>query len=304
MAPDGPLVVLANPSAGHGKAGKLIGRADRLLTELRVEHRVRVSSSPEDLEALARASAGEGAAIVAALGGDGSVSLVANGLLATEATLAVLPGGTGDDFASAIGARSFDQAVRLLAAPKVHRVDAVKVTAGSVVRYFVNVAGAGFDSEVNEKANATRLRLGTTGTYVAALLRMLPRFTPAHYEIDVDGTMLSLDAMLAIVGSGISYGGGMKVLPSAMLDDGELDVCIVEALSVPAFLRAFPRVYRGTHTTHPKVRMMRARRVAVSSNRLVPVYADGERIGPLPAVFQVQPGALAVVVGPDAKGIT
>jgi diacylglycerol kinase (ATP) len=303
MGSDGPIVVLANPAAGHGKAGRLIGRADRIMTELRVEHRIRVSASPSDLETLARGSAEEGASIVAALGGDGTVSTAANGVLGTEAALAVLPAGTGNDFAAAIGARSFDQAVRLLAAPKVHRVDTVKVSTGAVVRHFVNVAGAGFDSEVNEKANATRLRLGTTGTYVAALVRMLPRFTPAHYEIDVDGTVLSVDAMLAIVGSGISYGGGMKVLPSALLDDGELDVCIVEALSVPAFLRAFPRVYRGTHTTHPKVRMMRARRVAVESNRLVPVYADGERIGPLPAIFEIRPSALPVVVGPDAKGI-
>jgi diacylglycerol kinase (ATP) len=95
----------------------------------------------------------------------------------------------------------------------------------------------------------------------------------------------------------------MKVLPAASMVDGVLDVCIVEALSRPAFLRAFPTVYTGRHATHPKVRMLRAGAVSIEANRSLPVYADGERMGRLPATFEVLPGALPVVVGPEAKGI-
>lgn len=296
-------MVVANPTAGGGKAGKLIGRADEILHSLRIAHQVRVTESPADMESTARQAAEDGAPVVAVLGGDGTVSCAANGVLGTGAALAVLPAGTGDDFAKAIGAAKFGAAVRLLANPKIRAIDVVRVTAGNVTRHFVNVAGAGFDSEVNETANAMTLRLGGTGTYVVALMKTLARFTPAHYELRVDDQTLEVDAMLVVAGSGISYGGGMKVLPDAVLDDGYLDVCVVGALSKPAFLRAFPRVFAGTHTAHPNVQMFRARNVAVAANRPVQVYADGERVGFLPVTFEVVPGALHVVAGPDAKGL-
>lgn len=298
-----PVVVVANPTAGGGKAGKLIGRADSLLRDLRIEHRILVTRSPGEMEAAAREAAEEGAPIVAVLGGDGTVSCAANGLLGTGAALAVLPAGTGDDFAKAIGAARFDPALRLLADPKVRPVDVVKVSAGATVRHFVNVAGAGFDSEVNETANAMSMRLGGTGTYVVALVRTLSRFHPARYRISVDDRRFEGDAMLAVVGNGVSYGGGMKVTPTALLDDGQLDVCVVEALSKAAFFRAFPRVFAGTHTRHPKVQMFRGARISMEANRKLLLYADGERVGPLPAVFEVMAGALPVVAGPDAKGL-
>jgi diacylglycerol kinase (ATP) len=95
----------------------------------------------------------------------------------------------------------------------------------------------------------------------------------------------------------------MKVLPNAIMNDGLLDVCVVESLSKPAFLRAFPRVFVGSHTTHPKVRMRTGSRVQVEANRRVLVYADGELVGSLPAIFEVHPAALPVVVGPEAKGV-
>jgi len=298
-----PVVVVANPTAGRGKAGKRIGTVDAMLRELRIEHDVRVAGSAAEMERSCRAAAVEGAGVVAVLGGDGTASCAANGLLGTGAALAVLPAGTGDDFAHAIGAGSLPAAVRLLANPKVRAIDVVRVRAGGRERCFLNVAGAGFDSEVTETANAMTVNLGGTGTYLAALVMTLSRFTPARYELVVDGEAFSVDAMLVVLGSGRSYGGGMQVLPQASLVDGELDVCIVEALSKAAFLRAFPRVFRGRHTTHPRVRMMRASTVALAANRGVQVYADGERVGPLPAEFEVMPAALPVVVGPDAKGI-
>ena len=297
------VVVVANPTAGRGRAGKLIGRVDAELTSLGIDHDVRVSQSSGDLEHLVRRAAEDGADIVAVLGGDGSAGAAANGLIGTEAALAVLPAGTGDDFAKAIGPGKLAAATRLLASPDIRKVDAVKVTAGAQVRHYVNIAGAGFDSEVNEAANAMSVNLGGTGTYVAAVLTTLRRFAPARYEIDVDGEHLSLEAMLVVVGNGRSYGGGMKVFPHASITDGVLDVCVVHALSKAAFLRAFPRVFRGTHTDHPKVSMLRGTRVTVEANRRIQVYADGERVGPLPAIFEVRPAALRLVVGRDAAAL-
>jgi diacylglycerol kinase (ATP) len=297
------VVVVANPAAGRGKAGKLIGRVDAELNSLGVDHHVRASQSAGDLEHLARRAAEDGAEIVAVLGGDGSVGAAANGLIGTEAALAVLPAGTGDDFAKAIGCGKLVAATRLLASPDIRKVDAVKVTAGAQVRHYVNIAGAGFDSEVNEAANAMPVQLGGTGTYVAAVLSTLRRFVPARYEITVDAERMSLEAMLVVVGNGRSYGGGMKVFPHASITDGRIDVCIVHALSKAAFLRAFPRVFRGKHTDHPKVTMLGGALVTVEANRRIQVYADGERVGSLPAIFEVCPGALRLVVGKGAAAV-
>jgi diacylglycerol kinase (ATP) len=303
VADDPGLVVVANPAAGHGRAGRLIGKVTTALHRLRLPHEIRVSESGPDVERLAREAAEGGARIVAALGGDGTVSLAANGILGTGVALAALPAGTGDDFAKGIGAGKLDAAVELLANPKTVDLDVIEVTTGADKRSFLNIAGAGFDSEVNETANGMTVKLGATGTYVAALLKTLSRFSPASFTIQVDDERMELDAMLVEVGSGRWTGGGMKVLPDAVMNDGLLDVCIVEALSKLAFLRAFPRVFVGSHTTHPRVRMRRGSRVQVEANRRVLVYADGELVGSLPAIFEIHPAALPVVVGPDAKGV-
>lgn len=303
MSAAGSVVVVANPAAGRGRSGRLIGRVDKILNEIGVDHEIRVSSSARDLENQAREAGELGARIVAVLGGDGSAGLAANGLLGTGAALAVLPGGTGDDFARAIGARRLGSATRALADPLIRSIDVIRVTAGAEARYFVNVAGAGFDSEVNEAANAMGKGLGPTGTYVAALVKTLPRFVPAAFRLQVDDRSLDLHAMLVVIGNGVSYGGRMKVTPTALLNDGELDICIVAAMSTGAFLRAFPKVFRGSHTDHAKVTMLRGRTVKLEADRRVNVYADGERVGPLPAIFEVLPEALPVVVGPDARAI-
>ena len=295
------VVVVANPTAGRGRAATSIGRVAARLHALGVDHRIRVAESAEDLERLARAAAEEGVEIVAVLGGDGSAGAAANGVVGTRAALAILPAGTGDDFARAIGASKLEGAAELLVAPDIREVDVLRVTAGAQDRRVINIAGAGFDSEVNEAANAMSMRLGATGTYVAAVLTTLRRFEPARYEIAVDGERIVTEAMLVVVGNGRSYGGGMRVLPDASIDDGLLDVCIVHKLSAPAFLRAFPRVFRGTHVRHPKVTMRRGRRVTVEADRRIQVYGDGERIGSLPAIFEIEPGTLRLVVGPDAR---
>jgi diacylglycerol kinase (ATP) len=303
MRPPGSVVVVANPTAGHGKAGRLIGKVDRLLHEHGISHEILVSESGPGLQRLVREAAEGGSEIVAALGGDGTMGLAANGLLGTDSALAPLPSGTADDFAHALGIRNLEAGVRALAAGTAARIDVVRVRTDGQERHYVNIAGCGFDSEVTEAANAMRIRLGSTGTYVAALLKTLSRFSPADFRIQIDDETIEGPHMLVVVGNGISYGGGMHVTPAASVVDGMLDVCLLQALPVSAFLRAFPKVFRGTHVTHPKVRMHRARRIAVEADRRVMVYADGERVGPGPVEFDVVPAALPVIVGPNAKAV-
>jgi len=279
------VLVVANPTAGRGKAGRLIGKIDRRLNEAGVAHQIMVSGSAEGLQEMVREAAAAGTSIVAALGGDGTAGLAADALIGTETTFAVLPSGTADDFAHGLGLKNLDAAVRALVDRNVVKIDVVRVATGAERRHYVNVAGCGFDSEVNETANAMRFKLGGTPTYVAAVIKTLSRFTPASFRVELDEEVVEGPHMLVVVGNSISYGGGMKVTPDASVVDGMLDVCLLEAVSVPTFLRAFPKVFRGTHTKHPMV------------------YADGERVGPAPAVFEVVPEALPVVVGPNAKAV-
>jgi diacylglycerol kinase (ATP) len=211
----------------------------------------------------------------------------------------VIPTGTGNDFARLLGIdrrKPVDQAAGLLD-PSFVDIDAVQLSLGDGYEgYFLNVAGAGFDSEVNETANRMRTRVQGTAKYVAAVFATLRRFRPARFEVSVDGDRRALSAMLVAVGNGRSYGGGMHVCPSAMLNDSLLDVCVVGGMGRGEFVRAFPRVFRGTHVSHPKVTMLRGAKVEISADRPFDVYADGERAGPLPAVFEVLTGALRVAL--------
>jgi diacylglycerol kinase (ATP) len=260
---------------------------------------LRISDGPDDAPRLAREASEQGADVVAAMGGDGMVGMVATALIGTNVALGVIPTGTGNDFARLLGIdrRKPVAAARGLSAPRLIDIDAVHLSAGDgSTRYFVNVAGAGFDSEVNETANRMRTRVQGTAKYVAAVLTTLRTFTPAAFEVAVDGDRTTLSGMLVAVGNGRSYGGGMHVCPSASLTDGILDVCVVGGMSKGAFIRAFPRVFRGTHVSHPKVTMLRGSKIEISADRPFDVYADGEPAGPLPAVFEVAPGALRVAV--------
>jgi diacylglycerol kinase (ATP) len=165
-------------------------------------------------------------------------------------------------------------------------------------RWFAGVLGAGFDAIVNERANGWRWPRGRS-KYVLAMLRELPVFRPRAYTIELDGEVWSTPAMLVAVGNGPSYGGGMRVTPDAHLDDGLLDVMVVEPVSRPEFLRIFPRVYAGTHVDHPAVTIRRARSVTVAAPGIVG-YGDGERFGPLPMTMTAVPRALSVLAGHEA----
>jgi diacylglycerol kinase (ATP) len=132
---------------------------------------------------------------------------------------------------------------------------------------------------------------------VLAIMRVLPGFAPALMRITVDDDEHVVRAMMVAVANGTSYGGGMRVAPDAKLDSGELEVCIVGDVGRLEFVRAFPRVFRGTHTDHPKVTMLRGRRIGIESDRPLSMIGDGDLCGTLPGVISVEPHSLLVVVG-------
>jgi YegS/Rv2252/BmrU family lipid kinase len=291
------IAVVANPTSGRGKGAKLIPKVDALLRSLGVAHTLSISEGPEDPERLAQRAASAGADIVAALGGDGHVGAVANGLIGTGKALAVIPAGTGNDFARHLGLDRKDPlaAARLLAAPIIRKIDVVRIRTVDGERYYVNVGGAGFDSEVNEHANGVKILKGTA-KYVYSTFVQLARFKAGNFAVKVDGQEHAFRGMMLAVGNASSYGGGMLVCPDAKSDDGLLDICVIQELPRRQFVMAFPKVFKGRHVQHPAVRMFRGTEVEISADRPFLVYADGERVGNLPATFTVVPLALPVVV--------
>jgi diacylglycerol kinase (ATP) len=224
--------------------------------------------------------------VVIVIGGDGMVHLAIQELANSDFAMLLIPGGTGNDFARSAGLsidKPLDALDRGLREP-VQRVDLGRVNG----RFFAEILSTGFDSLVNERAN--RIHWQSKRKYDLAMLLELPLFKPLEYQIQLDSQVFSTEAMLIAVANGASYGGGMKVCPDASLTDGFFDVMILEPVSKFEFLRVFPKVFKGTHITHPRVRIERARSVKISAPAVA--YADGERIGPLPIKAEIVPNSL------------
>ena len=236
--------------------------------------------------------------MVVAAGGDGTICEVVNGLVNSGTVLGILPLGTGNDFARAVGlSGDLDLAARTLACGDPRPVDLGRI--GD--RHFINIAGCGFDAVVAKRVNRGFRWLRGTGAYVAAVLQSLATFRPAEMRITVDGEPMNVRAMLCCVANTQTYGGGMRVAPFARFDDGLLDVCILREAGILEFLRAFPTVFAGAHVNHPKFWTQQARRVTIESDRPLPILVDGDVTHETPAAFEVAPAAVRVMMPPCGR---
>jgi diacylglycerol kinase (ATP) len=292
------VAVVVNPTSGRGRAARYLPQVRELLASVPGGLDVAVSEGPDHAPKLARDAAEGGAEIVVAMGGDGMVGMVGTALIGTPAALGLIPTGTGNDFAVALGYRRRKplDGVQALLRPSFLEIDAARIKWQAGERLFLNVAGTGFDSEVNDAANRMKTRVQGTAKYVAAVVKTLPGFRAGRFEVTIDGEHRTLPGMMIAVGNGVSYGGGMKVTPKASFTDGLLDLTVIGTLPKAQFLWHFPKVFRGTHLKLPMVTSMRGRHIEITADREFEVYADGERVGPLPATFEVIPKALRVVV--------
>jgi len=224
---------------------------------------------------------------VIAVGGDGLAHLVLQITTPAGIPLAIIPAGTGNDFVRTLGwsLDSIDPYVESIISTSPQAMDLGLVDG----EWFGAILSTGFDSIVNEKANTMRWPKGPM-KYNVAIAVELPRFSPRHYEIALDDRTISTEAMLIAVSNGRSYGGGMLVCPDADIHDGYFDVMVLHPVSKLEFLKVFPRVFKGTHVSHPAVEIVRSKSVHIQANAIA--YADGERIGALPITAECIPGAM------------
>jgi YegS/Rv2252/BmrU family lipid kinase len=285
-----PVCLIANPSAGGGRTARLLPAVEAALRGHGLAFRVERTHSIEHARELARSTVAAGE-ITAAMGGDGLMGAVAGELRHTDAVLAVLPGGRGNDFARKLGVGGDPVAAcDVLAEGREQRIDVADIDG----RAYLGIASSGLDSDAGDFANATRLKLGQL-VYVYATLRAVRAWRPARWEVVIDGRPRSfVGYSVAVANSGV-FGGGMFLAPDARLDDGLLDVVMIGDLPKRTYLAALPKVFTGAHVREPGLEMVQAREVAFHADRPFNVQADGDPIADLPATVRVQPGALRVM---------
>jgi diacylglycerol kinase (ATP) len=270
--------IAINPTSGHGKGITVGARVVQFFSEHQLNYRVFSGLSAGELKSsLEPFLDSESCEGVISVGGDGLAHLILQLTVPRNIPFAVMPAGTGNDIVRTLG-WSLDDIDSYL--KRVTSEDAQPIDLGNVdSEWFAAILSTGFDSVVNERANSLAWPKGPQRYNIAIALE-LPKFKPLQYEITLDNQSFTTEAMLIAIGNGRSYGGGMYVCPQAQMHDGLFDIMILEPVSKVEFLKVFPKVYSGSHITHPKVKTFRSKRVSLVADAIA--YADGERIGPAP----------------------
>lgn len=309
----GWIMVVCNPVSGGGRGPKALAALRTLFDAAGVRYTSELTGRRGDAARLARSAMLMGCSAVVAVGGDGTFFEVVNGVMnpadpddappRSGVAVGLLQAGRGSDFGRSAGIPSDTEAAceRLLAG-RTEVIDLGHVTYTSFrgkrqSRYFANAAGLGFDAEVTVKANAAPRVLGGTVPYLSSLLTTLCTYRNKPISVQVDGEAAWQARVNSIViANGQYFGGGMKIAPDAALADGLFDIVVLGDMTKLDLVRNVPRVYDGSHITHPKVSTMRGQTVAVSSTTRLLMQADGEVLGTSPVTFRIVHQALRLIV--------
>jgi diacylglycerol kinase (ATP) len=304
QAPATLLHAIVNPAAGSGRAGKRWPGYSRSLVAAGFTIQAHVTTGPGDATVMARQLAEQGAETILCVGGDGTTNEVVNGLIAEDlpvnphTRLAVIPCGTGKDFARTLGTRTVQATIQALHAGSSALVDVGRIqyldsrTGHLETRYFANVADTGIGAATAARINASSKALGGLVSYLKGAVHSIVVYQPWDVTVEVDGALLySGDAGMVVFANGRYFAGGMLVAPDASLCDGQLDMFVLELL---------PRVYRGKHIGRPGVRHVRGASATVRSSAAMLVEMDGEQTGVAPITVSVARQALRVVGASDA----
>ncbi|MBU8906931.1 diacylglycerol/lipid kinase family protein [Desertibacillus haloalkaliphilus] len=292
---------IVNRYSGNGKGNRSWNKIKQYLIQKNVDFRVYFSErSQHASEILSQLKGGETVdQMVVAIGGDGTINEVVNGLIGSELTLGVVPAGSGNDFARSLQIPSDPlQALDRILVGKRKQIDLLQVNQ----RFCLTVVGIGFDGRVAELTNQSNIKkwfgyvkLGKL-SYGMNVLRALKTYHPSKVTVRVDDEVTVYDDVWLVTVANVPYcGGGMQICPEASYFDGYFDICIVHSLSKFHLLRLFPKVYNGSHTSSPAVTTLRGKHVEVMSERPIVIHGDGETIGNTPVTVSIHSEALQVV---------
>ncbi|HEY3544066.1 MAG TPA: diacylglycerol kinase family protein [Gaiellaceae bacterium] len=288
---------LVNPASDNGTTGRRWVALAHRAAGLGLDGETLYSERPNHLTELA---ADVDAELVVAVGGDGTLNEVVNGLMQRDERplLATIPLGTGMDFGRTHRIPSrFAEAVAVAAGDGVRTIDVGRVEHSRGTRFFANVGSVGMSAAVAQRANGMSKALGGKATFFYALTRVFLEWenTPISVELD-DGTRREARMHDVVVANGQWHGGAMWLAPQAAPDDGQFDVVLIGDVNKRDFVTTAPKIYKGTYLAHPKVELLRSRSVMVEAPERLPIELDGEQVGTTPARFEVVPGALRIRV--------
>jgi YegS/Rv2252/BmrU family lipid kinase len=304
-SPFGDLVVIANPHSGRGRVGQEMPELERQLISRRLGYRIVETDGPGHATAIAREALEAGDRFLVAVGGDGTVHEVVNGMiendkpLGEDAVLGVVAAGSGCDFVKTFGLpQDVPKAVRHLDGDRVFPIDVIRVDyqqdGRTVTRYVPNIAEAGFGGAVVARAERLPRWLGRS-RYFWAFWLSVRKYRTGTISVQVDRKSFEGRASNVVIANGQFYGGGMRISPRSYPGDGLLDIQISTGPKSDAFTM-MPKIYRGEHVPHPHIKEMRGRVITVEADRPLPIEGDGEVLGTTPATFTVIPEIISLKI--------
>jgi diacylglycerol kinase (ATP) len=297
-------VFLVNPASAGGSTGREWPELARRAAAAGLEGETALSARPGEIAELAARASADGAALVVAVGGDGTAHEAVNGLLRAGGSteLALIPRGTGEDFARALGVPGdFETALAIARDGEVRTIDAGRVRYESNAgrgeeAFFCSMAGVGMSGVVARRLMTTTKALGGKVAGIIATVAIFSRWSNVELQVNVDDEARTGLMQDVFVANTEYHNGGMNLCPGATPDDGIFDVLVVGDVTKRELMVEFPRLYRGTFLPHPKAELLRGRAVTVESEKPLPIELDGEQPGTTPVRFEVVPGALRVRV--------
>lgn len=302
------IAFLVNPASDNGKTGKLWPELAHRAAESGLVGEALLSERAGQLAELTVRAGNDGAEVVIAVGGDGTVNEVVNGLMRLQELgrpvpeLAVVPRGTGRDFVRTFRIPGrLDDALALVQGGRAREIDVGRAEfrawdGSDGVSYFANVASAGMSGAVAKRANSSSKALGGKISFLAATLAVFAHWKPGRMDVRVDGERREGLMYDVLVANCVYLAGGMKMTPDALPDDGLFDVLLLGEITRTDLALTLPKVYRGTHLPHPKAELLRGRSVSVDATAPLPIELDGEQPGTTPARFELVRAAVRVRV--------
>ncbi len=294
---------ILNPKAGKGKGQRILERLKSEIADHRLDAELLISEKPGHATQLAARCRGE---IVVAVGGDGTVNEVANGLIGSSKVLGILPSGSGNDMIKSIGIPvDSSGAFAKILAFRTSEIDCSTVQcfpdereSATPKRYFLNGVGIGFDAAVAERTTKAKYLHGTA-LYVLSVFQTLGKYASPTFKITLDSESRISKNLLIAIGNGRCAGGGFYLTPDAKVNDGYLDVCLIDEISIPKILAIMPKVMKGKHQSEKEVTMMRTKQIFVEAAEPFHVHADGEIVGRnvTGVKIEIVPTRLRVIIG-------
>ena len=286
--------IIINPQAGRGKCKKKWPEIKSIIESQDIDFESYFTKAPGHASILAKDLETQGFTRIVVMGGDGTFHEVVNGLDAARVALGIIPAGTGNDFCRSVGIPLNPQ----ITAQTLFKGRVIHVDLGCVNdRLFVNVAGVGFDARVAEEVNKNVKLLTGTSAYLFALFKLVVSYRNIALKVVLDNNIdLKINSFLLAIGNGRYYGGGMCIVPSALVNDGFFHICVAGDFKKIEVLTTLPKIFSGKHLEHPKVREYKAQAIEVFSDSREVVHADGEIVSCLPAKFSILPGKLKLLL--------